>query len=149
MGYYRNGGGSVTLKPGTAQAALDHLKATMLDPDYLVKTARGGRSPKSKDVLADHWYSWTDSKRLLAAKTLEEFMGQFFEDLTIDENGVIEFSDSNKIGQEDVLFKHLAPFLQDAEQFAEWHGEDDTHWAWSIRNGVLVEMNGTIVYGEG
>lgn len=103
------------------------------------KTARGGRSPKSGDVLEDYWYSWTDSKALLKATTLAEFMGQFFEELDYyTESRTFTFSDNNKIGQEDALMEHLAPFLQDTPEgsyAAEWTGEDGAHWAWRIEGG--------------
>lgn len=151
MGYYRNGGGAVTLKEGvTHEDVLASLQKTMFEPEYFAKTANGGRSPKSGDVFADTWYSWTDTKSLMSTESLEEFIGQFFEEVEFSEDGrTIMFSDSNKIGQEDILFQHLAPFLQDVELFAEWHGEDEHHWAWSIKNGKLVELTGHVVYEEG
>jgi hypothetical protein len=150
MGYYRNGGGSVALKEGvTHEEILASLQKTMFEPEYFAKVARGGSFPKGEgdSVFSNTWYSWTDTALLMSTTSLEEFIGQFFEELEFSTDGrAFNFSDSNKIGQEDILFEHLAPFLQSEEEFARWTGEDDTHWAWSIRRGKLVELSGHIIY---
>jgi hypothetical protein len=151
MGYYVTGRGRVTVKEGVDMDGelLTHLKTTLLDPEFLKANARGGAHPKKGDVYEDYWYSWVRNDDLRDADTLEKLVGLFIdpaENLEFDGQS-IEFSYNNKIGQEELLFSLMAPYIEPSKHAVEWRGEDDTLWSWSFDGTKMEIEQGEIVYG--
>lgn len=149
MGYYRSGGGSVRFKDGTDLdgTVLPHVKATMFTDEALVANCSGGAFPEKGNVEDYKWYSWTDTKVCRTATTLLELIQQFVEESWFDEQDpmVLHFSDSQKIGQEEVLFQTLAPFIE-ANTDVEWTGEDGAHWRWAFDGERMVVQDAAIIY---
>lgn len=152
MGYYRSGGGTVRFKNDADLdgAVLQHVKDTMFTDAALMKNASGGSTPKGdRPVVETYWYAWTDSKACRNATTLIEIIGQFFEEASFDGDDLktLTIYDRNKIGQEDILFETLAPFIEPNTNI-EWVGEDGAHWRWKFDGQAMVVQDGVISYED-
>ncbi|MFA5135641.1 MAG: hypothetical protein WC505_07710 [Patescibacteria group bacterium] len=94
-------------------------------------------------------YSWVDMEKAKACKSLEGILEEFGWDAIHDTEGNIcglEFED-RKIGQEEVLFRAIAPYVEPGS-FIEILGEDGTRWRWVFDGSVLKELQATIVWKE-
>lgn len=60
---------------------------------------------------------------------------------------LIEEFTGEKYGDDKTLFTALAPFIQDGS-FITFRGEDDKHWKWVFKDGVMKEFYGKIVYED-
>lgn len=137
----------VRLKPGTDKLqVLAHLKAMMLTPEALRSKATGGQSPETGDVFEDKWYAWTSTKALLNAETLEEYLGEFLESAALDED-TLYFEYNSKMGNEDVLFEALAPFIV-AGSHIDWQGEDGSLWRYKFDGTTMKAVDGFVYYSE-
>lgn len=148
MGYYvQTRGVSLAFKPGTDLAAvLKHVHETMFTPEAVAKYGSGGSYYGGRKV--ESWYAWVDTDAALACTSIDELIGLFvdeFEWLDTPEDLDFRISMDSKSGQEDLLFKHLAPFIS-AGSFVEWRGEDDALWCWVFDGTSMHTKNGEVVY---
>jgi hypothetical protein len=138
MGYYmQNLDGKFLMKAENKAGALEAMKA-MMEPKTLEANGRGGSfGPNGK---TETWYSWVTTKEVLAAKTVEEAIEQWgWETVTDEESGDITemYFPENKIGQEELMFQAIAPFVEKGS-FFHMLGEDGSQWRWYF-NGESLE----------
>jgi len=128
-------------KPG----ALAAIHALMGKVDEL---GEGGRWSDGKCV--EKWFSWVDTGVVLKATELSEAMQGWGwpidEDETTGDVTDIYFY-GEKAGQEELLFKAIAPFVKDGS-YIEMVGEDGSIWRWLFKGGKCVEQNATVSYGD-
>jgi hypothetical protein len=55
--------------------------------------------------------------------------------------------EGEKIGQEDLLFEAIAPWVRDGS-YIEMSGEDDAMWRWFFHAGECHEVTPTIIWEE-
>lgn len=55
--------------------------------------------------------------------------------------------EGEKLGDDEVLFKAIAPFVQDGS-FIEMRGEDNAMWRWKFSNGKLKEIYPEVIWGD-
>jgi hypothetical protein len=96
------------------------------------------------------WYSWVKCEDVLKCISLDSAMALWgwpvdVDTATGDIDG-IRF-DGEKIGQEDEMFKAIAPFVTSGS-WVEMQGEDGTLWRWSWCDGVFREQNARILWDE-
>jgi len=94
-------------------------------------------------------WSWVDQKNVNKAQSLEEAMTEWRYAPETDAEGNITGVnfDGEKIGQEDVLFKLIAPFVEDGS-FIEMEGEDGCMWRWVFKGGLVKEVTPSIEWPE-
>ena len=135
---------SFTFKQGTdLKAVLAHVKQTMFTDAALLENAMGGVWPRSRDDIGSNvWYSWTNTHECRTADSIFDIINQFF-DLAEMSEDYMQFTVSpiEKIGQEDVLLKALAPFLEDGSHLY-YRGEDGVEFGWRVVDGTLQEVTG-------
>jgi hypothetical protein len=146
MGYYVDMSTIDVIIPADKRAAaLDAINA-MFTPERLEKEARGGSFNGSG--YTEKWYSWVTNPPNGKFDTLEEaLLAWRFSTIELDDGGLeLDYSDSSKLGQEELLFENIAPFVNDGGE-VRCVGEDNTYWRWRFANGTLVEECGEVVYG--
>lgn len=70
-------------------------------------------------------------------------------DIDMDKHGnIVDIRfDGEKLGDDEVFFKEIAPFVQDGS-FIEMRGEDNAMWRWKFSNGKLKELYPEIIWGD-
>jgi hypothetical protein len=113
--------------------AADHLK-------------QGGSYQGGKQV--SRHFSWmpVDLREFSTLSSLLQALG--FECVIVDGNLYIERFD-NKVGQEDLFFFALAPFIQQSPMnpnraSMEWTGEDGSKWRWTFHDGQMTVWEANI-----
>lgn len=93
-------------------------------------------------------YAWVTDSRYVNAKTLEEAIEAWRWSLELDEKGdAVNLSfEGEKLGDDETLFKTIAPFVDSGE--LEMSGEDGAIWKWVFKRGQLFEFSGRVVYDE-
>lgn len=119
--------------------ALEAIKAIMKDESNMRVVLRVGKQ-------TERWYSWVSTKEVLAAITFEDAMKEW--GYPVSSNGAngdiddIGF-EGEKIGQEDFLFRAIAPYVTDGS-YIEMVGEDGALWRWSWARGEFHEQEAVI-----
>ena len=92
--------------------------------------------PEGMEYHPDKWFSWMPAN-LRELKTLPEVLDALGFGCHVEDGGdlLIETYDS-KIGQEDIFFEVLAPYLHPSSVI-EWRGEDGYQFRWVFENGVM------------
>lgn len=124
-------------------AVLRAVKQTMLNPATMDEHAHGFAAGEKQ-------YSWTETAKLRKATSIYDFIRQFVDDLSLDdENDVytfrIEFN--SNAGDEEFLFETLAPFIE-AGSYIVWTGEGGEHWRWEFDGTKMKTVTGRVVYDE-
>ena|SRR3990167_2164431 len=122
-------------------AALKAVKALADDTSRM----SGGRYEGGTKKQA--WYSWVDTNRFATAKNLEDAMTEWRYCPETDEEGNISniYFEGEKLGDETVLWKALAPFVKSGS-YIQMHGEDGSTWRWCFDDGKFEEKSGRIVW---
>ena len=141
MGYYMSQvDGLFTIKAEYKNKALEAIKA-MFEPERLKNEAQGGGWNAGKKTSS--WYSWIDTERSLACKTLEAAIKEWGWEVETDpdESGDIinVYFPENKQGQENLMFKAIAPFVE-AGSFLHMMGEDSNQWRWFFDGEKMIEQ---------
>lgn len=152
MGYYVDCTESKLRFKGDApdeRMLAEYVKEKMFTDEALKTKASGGSYPrpttKDYDATKYHWYSWTDSMVCRKAETVWEIIDEFVDEIVMNEDGSWQIIFSSKTGQEDVLFETLAPFMEPGS-YANWTGEDDSHWRWEFDGEKMITRQGEVVY---
>lgn len=134
MGYYVEYNIEATFKPESEPEMLKAINA-LHEPETLKAHASGGSwsGGERKEV----WYSWVDNPPPGGFTTIEDAMYAWRFD--VDQwDGLKHFSfTGEKLGQEEILFEALAPFL-DGEIFAR--GEDGEEWGFRFKDGRMIQL---------
>jgi hypothetical protein len=135
MGYCVSYDIEATMKKEHEAAALAAINA-LHDPDLVWGKGTGGSW--SGGVRTAAYYAWTDNPPEGGFTSLEEALNAWRFETDDDCGGCLSFSFSGeKCGQEEVLFKALAPFL---EGDIYGRGEDDAEWGYRFRDGMMIEL---------
>jgi hypothetical protein len=91
------------------------------------------------------WFSWMNGVDLSEIQTLEEMLESWRYETVIDADGnVVDLSFlGEKIGQEDLLWQAIAPFVEPGS-FIEMSGEDGAHWRWIFDGETCQEQKAKI-----
>jgi hypothetical protein len=94
-------------------------------------------------------WSWVDQKHINQAKSLEEALSiwRYCPEVDQEDNIISVDFDGEKIGQEDEMFKVIAPFVEDGS-YIEMQGEDGAMWRWVFKNGEMRTIEPRIEWGD-
>jgi hypothetical protein len=104
---------------------------------------------KSKYPDQNPQFGWTSCKTLLECKTLADALIEWGWEPICDDSGDIsdiQFS-GEKLGEEEVLFKTLAPFVE-KDSFIVIEGSDSKWWKWLFDGKTLIEKPGKVVFED-
>jgi len=106
--------------------------------DDVNSKGRGGSYSGGQKTAS--WFSWVDTKTALNTSTLADMFDEWGWSVEEDEDGNINglWFDRDKIGQEELLFQTIAPWVKSGS-YVEMHGEDGTMWRWCWENGKCSE----------
>ena len=131
----------VTVSKDNVEKALAAVKATAQQMDKM----NGGSYQGG--VTVAKWFAWVDIDSLVGATTLKDALRAWRYNAVANEDGSVEvdYFRGEKLGDDSVLWKALAPFV-DPEGVIYCTGEDDFHWKWTFKGGSFKEVSGKIVY---
>lgn len=130
-------------------AALEAMNK-MHDDDVLLAKAHGGTfgcDVEKQPVRERKWYSWVANPPVEGWPDIVEAIGNWGFDGFIDDSGdfvVTKSPEYNKLGQEDELFKVIAPYMSQLD--IECRGEDGEKWKWVVENGKFAEKQAVITW---
>lgn len=132
MGYYMTLVDSdVSWKPDVDRRhVLQQIKTAMFSPRGIKTHAVGGS------------YAWVDMARCQNAEDIDEILDEFF-DAFKEVNGQWHVAFETKMGDEQVLMEHLAPFITSGS-YMEWRGSDDEYYRWDFDGTTLTERTGRV-----
>ena len=124
---------------------------TIEDQEFLIKKKNmAGALAAIKAIVGEGRFSWVNAKEYQDAETLEDALMAWrwppYMNKSANPKGEIvnlEF-DGEKSGDEDILFRAIAPFVE-AGSFIEMRGEDGCRWRWLFHKGELHEIYPEIV----
>ena len=93
-------------------------------------------------------YAWVDTKDFTTAKTLEKAVKAWRWYLEVDDKtgDVVGIGfEGEKLGDDDVLFRALGPFVKKGS-FIQMSGEDDCAWRWCFNGKTMVEISPTVTW---
>jgi hypothetical protein len=141
MGYYMTQTDTDFFIPASNfDAALAAIKGVMSNQSDM----HGGSYAFGEQV--ERWYSWVNSLAVLESETLADALSAWRWEPYTDEEGVYQISFSGeKSGQDDVLFRAIAPYVK-AGSYVAMRGEDGALWRWYFDGATCVEQTGTVTY---
>lgn len=100
------------------------------DAAFAIDASRKTRALAAVKALRGR-FSWVEPAEFTAARTLEDMLEVWGWDAEVTSDGHVTGIDfaREKIGDEDVLFAALAPFVK-AGSYIEALGEDGERWRW-------------------
>ncbi len=126
------------------EAALDALRAMWLDPD---STMGGGVYQHGKRSQA--FFSWMNASSLAegTCATFEQGMDDWRYPVTNDPEGnVVDISfEGEKIGDEDQMFRAIAPFVT-AGSYVAMLGEDGARWRFVFDGSTVEQQQARVVW---
>jgi len=138
MGYYMNSSGNaVRIKKERFAEALEAVKALASQESLM---GGGSYSVSDGKKIETRHFSWVDTEAFLKAETLVDALTEWRWKAILSDSGDIdevEF-DGEKLGNDDVLWQALAPFVEPGSVIY-CHGEDGTDWRWTFKDGVFEE----------
>ena len=125
---------------------------TIEDQEFLIKKKNmAGALAAIKAIVGEGRFSWVNAKEYQDAETLEDALMAWrwppYMNKSANPKGEIvnlEF-DGEKSGDEDILFRAIAPFVESGS-FIEMRGEDGCQWRWLFHKGELHEIYPEIVW---
>lgn len=131
MGYYVSYEINAKLdmtKEAEALAAINALH----DPELVAQNGAGGSFSGGKRT--DVWYSWVNNPGPQGFPDLYAAMYEWR--FGLEKDGTF-YWEGEKLGQEEILFGALAPYL-DGDIYAR--GEDDNEWGFRFRDGQMINL---------
>lgn len=121
--------------------ALSAIKSLMKDEDKM-----DGCEYKSGGVTG-RWYAWVNTSAVLEAETLSDALYAWRWEAHFSENGNVSYLHflGEKSGQDDVLFRALAPYVTSGS-FVAMRGEDGAIWRWYFDGNKCIEQNAVITF---
>lgn len=104
------------------------------------------RALAGKETYGDH-FSWVSTSRFLGAKTLADALNAWRWEVEQDEDYNIvgiQFV-GEKLGDDTILFKAIAPFVKPGS-YIEMHGEDGCLWRWLFDGSGFSEKYAKVVW---
>lgn len=98
-----------------------------------------------KDASGRH-FSWV-GEDFYKIDNLKDMLREWRWEGDFDEDGNIVYLSfcGEKLGDDEVLFEALAPFIESGAEI-EMEGEDGSLWKWCFENGEMREKHGRVVY---
>ena len=121
--------------------ALAAVKALMLDT-----ASMSGGSWTGGDKV-ERWYALVNTESVLEAETLTDALYAWrWRAYTNDSEDIaIIYFHGEKSGQDDILFKAIAPYVTAGSHVA-MHGEDGAVWRWYFDGTNCIKQKGKVVY---
>jgi len=121
--------------------ALSAIKSLMTDTSNMAGSCFGG------GVEMGRWYAWVHTETVLQSQTLMEALEAWRWMPFINNDGDIDHISfrGEKMGQDEVLFQALAPYVT-SDSYIAMRGEDGALWRWYFQNGSCLEQEGRVVY---
>lgn len=149
MGYYVNiSESSIFIKKENFELCYEAMCALNNDNDI----KRGGAFGKDIQYVENNewdqnkWFSWMDWNYPETCKTFVDILDALGFEYNLDEEGnLVYLTYSSKIGQEDLFFKAIAPFINKGS-YVNWMGEDNLMWQWYFDGKELIEKSAIIHY---
>lgn len=97
----------------------------------------------------ENWFSWVDMEDFLSSASLSEAMSTWSWEAELNDDGDIfdiQF-DGEKIGQEELMFEAIAPYVEDGS-YIQMLGEDGSQWRWIFKDGKVKEVFAKISFEE-
>lgn len=121
----------------------------LLTSDFLSKANMGGGCYGGPDD-GERWFSWCDMDALTKALHANDFIGvlecfRFDVICKDDRNDIIDLHFDCKCGDEEKLFRYLAPVLPNTYRLT-WQGEGGEQWRWIIKDGDLKWVDGITLF---
>jgi hypothetical protein len=109
----------------------------------------GGGTVRVSAANLRKWDPEADVSVDLADSLRSELTWQGFTEVYITKDGDVEFGNyDGNVGDLDAFLADLAPAVDDG--FLEFHGEDDSHWRYVFKGGVMHDESPTEVWpGDG
>jgi hypothetical protein len=99
-------------------------------------------------------YAWVNMSDLASAKTIKDAIGVWRWEVfsaepeisrEIEEDIVDIYFVGDKIGQENLMFEAIAPFVEDGS-YIEMAGEDGAIWRWVFARGECNDCGATVTF---
>jgi len=101
---------------------------------------------KGNEWDENKWFSWMPWNYPETCKTFISILAELGFEYNLDEEGnLVWLNYSSKIGQEDLFFKAIAPFVNKGS-YVNWMGEDNLMWQWYFDGKELIEKTAVIRY---
>lgn len=114
-------------------------------PDGQIVSSNTPR-PNGYDYHPAKWFSWLPADYHRRFNGFVELMKDYGLEPYLNDGGdIIGFSYQNKIGNEDILFSAIAPFIRN-NSYIEWHGEDNIQWRWVFVDGKMYVANPKVTW---
>lgn len=140
MGYYMNQvRNKFKIKKENFDAALEALKSVFVEENMTCHDWYGNKSHPH--------FSWVSTEDVLKSTTLKDALNRIRWKPYHNNNGDINaiVFQGEKIGDEDVFFNAIAPYVVD-ESYIEMMGEDDYQWRWVFHDGICEEKTPKIIW---
>lgn len=93
--------------------------------------------PEGLNYHPAKWFSWMDPNYPETIATFHQMLLQLgFEPEYDDNENLIAVAYNNKLGQEELFFHAIAPWVCD-HSFIQWRGEDGGQWRWRFYGGNM------------
>jgi len=108
------------------------------DIDNVINAIHSLNKNEDENQLA-YGYSWVNMN-FIKSNDIKEIFKCWRWHIDQDENGNIDsiYFEGQKLGDDDVLFRAIAPYVKDGS-YIELHGEDNAIWRWAFKNGRFLE----------
>lgn len=95
-------------------------------------------------------WSWVEAAGVLKTTTLIEAFSEWRYEADLDDDTgdvVVSTFTGEKLGDDEMLWRALAPFVKDGAMIECW-GEDDEHWRWNFDKAELDVQMATEFWGD-
>lgn len=143
MGYYVSGySEDFRLKAGQDKAIMDQMRELNKRDDLKQGGSYGPNGAR------EYWFSWMNNADF-DTNDIANFLEAVGFDYEKDENGdIIHLTYDSKIGQEDLFFAVMAPFIENGSKI-HWRGEDYEQWGWKFEGGKMFIVTPVIDWNGG
>lgn len=112
--------------------------------ENLEKQASGGCSDFNLPIPERIWYSWVQNPPVDGFFDLPTaFRAWRYDAFPENDSIVVESFRSEKLGDDEILFRAIAPFVNDGA-IIEFDGEDGSRWRYVFENGEIKEQEAKI-----
>lgn len=154
MGYYARGYGHISIRQDQLAPAYEAMCELNQHDDMKNGGSWGGGGVDKEDTRPAgmnyhpaRWFSWLDADYPTKCGDFDAVLKELGFDFSVTPLAnelIYTLTYDNKVGQEDLFFEAIAPFVSDGQ--VEWVGEDESFWKWQFENGEIRTLRGTVVY---
>lgn len=144
MGYCMdNRGGVFFISKENVPRALQAIK------NLATQTHRGGGGSYGPGKKVVKHFSWVETNEITNAKNIEEVFEAWSWTAEVDRKGNVTdiYFNSEKIGDEAILFEAIAPYVKDGS-YIEMSGEDSAIWRWAFKDKEMYEESAVLDWDD-